>query len=63
MTWVGKEYCLEIINRCEPTEEGRKKQILGIDGKHKYKLHTFYFVKNLAQGIVAKVPYFWTSFD
>ena len=33
MTWVGKEYCLEIVNRCEPTEEGRKKQILGIDGE------------------------------
>eukprot|EP00794_Sanderia_malayensis_P016917 gene16917-18623_t len=36
MTWVGKEYCLEVINRCEPTEEGRKKQILGIDGFTRY---------------------------
>eukprot|EP00795_Rhopilema_esculentum_P013079 gene13079-3863_t len=36
MTWVGKEYCLEVINRCEPTEEGRKRQILGIDGFTRY---------------------------
>ena len=32
MNTAGKEYSLDIINRCEPTEEGRKKQILGIDG-------------------------------
>ena len=30
---VGKEHCLDIIKRCEPTEEGRKLKCLGIDGK------------------------------
>ena len=30
---VGKEHCLEIIKRCEPTEEGRKLKCLGIDGR------------------------------
>ena len=30
---MGKEHCLEIIDRCEPTEEGRKLKCLGIDGK------------------------------
>ena len=32
---MGKEHCLEIIDRCEPTEEGRKLKCLGIDGKYK----------------------------
>ena len=32
---MGKEYCLEIIDRCEPTEEGRDLKCLGIDGKYK----------------------------
>jgi len=36
MTWVGKEYCLDVINRCEPTEEGRENQVLGIDGTYIY---------------------------
>lgn len=30
---VGKEHCLDIIKRCEPTEEGRRLKCLGIDGK------------------------------
>ncbi|XP_065653879.1 inactive phospholipase C-like protein 2 [Hydra vulgaris] len=30
------EQSLDIINRCEPTEEGRKKQILGLDGLTEY---------------------------
>ncbi|XP_066915191.1 inactive phospholipase C-like protein 2 [Clytia hemisphaerica] len=36
ITWAGKEYSLEIINRCEPSEECRKKQVLGLDGLTKY---------------------------
>ncbi|XP_068708108.1 inactive phospholipase C-like protein 1 [Montipora foliosa] len=35
---VGKEYCLEIIDRCEPTEEGRDLKCLGIDGFTLYLL-------------------------
>ncbi|XP_067055342.1 inactive phospholipase C-like protein 1 [Acropora muricata] len=35
---VGKEHCLEIIDRCEPTEEGRKLKCLGIDGFTLYLL-------------------------
>ena len=27
-----------------------------------YFLHAFYFIRNLAQGLVLKVPYFWASF-
>ena len=34
MSRVGKEYCLEVIRRCEPTDEGRKKKCLGIDGMY-----------------------------
>ena len=30
---MGKEHCLDIIQRCEPTEEGRRLKCLGIDGK------------------------------
>lgn len=36
ITWAGKEHSLDIINRCEPSEEGRNKQILGLDGLTKY---------------------------
>ncbi|XP_031575010.1 inactive phospholipase C-like protein 1 isoform X2 [Actinia tenebrosa] len=36
LTRVGKDDCLEIISRCEPTEEGRKKKCLGIDGFTQY---------------------------
>lgn len=35
---VGKEHCLDIIKRCEPTEEGRKLKCLGIDGFTQYLL-------------------------
>lgn len=35
---VGKEHCLEIIKRCEPTEEGRRLKCLGIDGFTQYLL-------------------------
>lgn len=33
---VGKEHCLDIIKRCEPTEEGRRLKCLGIDGFTQY---------------------------
>ncbi|XP_046860493.1 inactive phospholipase C-like protein 2 isoform X2 [Xenia sp. Carnegie-2017] len=35
---VGKDHCIEIINHCEPTVEGRKKKYMGIDGFTKYLL-------------------------
>lgn len=35
---VGKEHCLDIIRRCEPTDEGRRLKCLGIDGFTQYLL-------------------------
>ncbi|PFX30571.1 Inactive phospholipase C-like protein 1 [Stylophora pistillata] len=35
---VGKEHCLDIIRRCEPTDEGRRSKCLGIDGFTQYLL-------------------------
>ncbi|XP_032219310.2 inactive phospholipase C-like protein 2 isoform X2 [Nematostella vectensis] len=40
ITRAGKHYCLEIISRCEPTEEGRKKKCLGIDGFTQYLMES-----------------------
>ncbi len=28
-----------------------------------FMIHAFYFINNLAQGLVPKNPNFWTSFD
>lgn len=36
LTRVGKDHCVEIINHCEPTVEGKKKKCMGIDGFTKY---------------------------
>jgi hypothetical protein len=33
MQRVTKEKCLEVINKFEPTKEGKRKGRLGIDGK------------------------------
>jgi hypothetical protein len=33
LTRVGKDHCVEIINHCEPTVEGKKKKCMGIDGE------------------------------
>ena len=33
MTRVTKDKCLDIINRFEPSKEGRRKGQLGIDGR------------------------------
>jgi len=36
VTCACKEISIDIINRCEPSEEGRQRQILGLDGLTKY---------------------------
>ena len=33
---VSKEYCLEMILTHEPTESGKKKRELGIDGQYQF---------------------------
>ncbi|XP_028399821.1 inactive phospholipase C-like protein 2 [Dendronephthya gigantea] len=36
LTRVGKDHCVEIINHCEPTAEGKRNKCMGIDGFTKY---------------------------
>ena len=36
---VGKDHCVEIINHCEPTTEGKKNKCMGIDGMVLSLLH------------------------